>query len=204
MLSPTFYFKISSPCIFFSSKICTCARDATSPGTIMWISALIAQLRFVNGVCSNNYMGRVRTDTNKRKKTSLLWIIAVIFQASQKLVFCCWAREDSETLTLLSQTGELSILWKELQGARMGHTEHLQLHFKQRRGFGALHLQEHQGASDSSHSTQEQPCPHTRRDRAVTPSLLPDFSGRNPTQKCFCQNYWSLQAAEHKFVHSYQ
>lgn len=53
-------------------KICTCARDVTSPGTIMWISALIAQLRFANGVCSNNYMERVTTGTDKRKKNSLL------------------------------------------------------------------------------------------------------------------------------------
>lgn len=56
---------------------------------------------------------------------------------------------------LQSQKGGLSVLWKQLQVARIGHTEHLQLHFKQRRGFGALLLQKHQGVSDSSHRKGE-------------------------------------------------
>lgn len=67
MQAPTFYFKIPSPCIFFSfHRIGACAREVPSPGTIMWISVLIAWLRFANGVCSNKYMERVTTDAKKK------------------------------------------------------------------------------------------------------------------------------------------
>lgn len=61
----------SLPLAFFSfHRIGACAREVPSPGTIMWISALIAWLRFANGVCSNNCMERVTIVADKEKRFS--------------------------------------------------------------------------------------------------------------------------------------
>lgn len=66
-----FIFK-SLPLAFFFSfhRIGACAREVPSPGTIMWISALITWLRFANRVCSNNYTEKVTIDAGKERRFS--------------------------------------------------------------------------------------------------------------------------------------
>lgn len=89
------------------------AREMPSPGTIMWISALIAWLRFANGVCSNNYTERVTTDAKKKDFSPLNYCSDFPGKA------------------------EVWILRNQLRAGRIRCTEHLQLLCKHRRGFRA-------------------------------------------------------------------
>lgn len=79
---------------FFPSPNTYMCKRCHQPGTITWISALIAWLTFANGVCGNNYMARITTATRTEERSFLLWIIAAILQASQKFVVCRCATED--------------------------------------------------------------------------------------------------------------